>query len=135
MRQAFCKCQNRRSTSKYEFLVEFGFDIRLAHSWTSGGANVKSTPLASVSVPAAQMRPRRAAFPPIEEGAGNAGCAARTHGPVYKIKSTRASVTTGRAVQPAFPARWCYGFLRALPGDRAFCHRPQYNANEVTALM
>ena len=21
---------------------------------------------------------------------------------------------------PAFPARWCYGFLRALPGDRAF---------------
>jgi len=24
---------------------------------------------------------------------------------------------------PAFPARWCYGLLRSLPGDRAFCLR------------
>src|SRR6266436_10013488 len=24
---------------------------------------------------------------------------------------------------PAFPAQWFYGLLRALPGDRAFCHR------------
>jgi len=29
-------------------------------------------------------------------------------------------VTTGTPKQPAFPARWFYGFLRALPGDRAF---------------
>jgi hypothetical protein len=29
-------------------------------------------------------------------------------------------VTTGEPNIPAFPARWCYGFLRALPGDRAF---------------
>jgi hypothetical protein len=29
-------------------------------------------------------------------------------------------VTTGSPEQPAFPAQWFYGLLRALPGDRAF---------------
>src|ERR1700726_1113905 len=29
----------------------------------------------------------------------------------------QAAVTTGRPDQPAFPARWCYGLYRALPGD------------------
>src|SRR5437660_10170437 len=24
---------------------------------------------------------------------------------------------------PAFPAQWLYGLLRALPGERLFCHR------------
>jgi hypothetical protein len=33
-------------------------------------------------------------------------------------KRTRAYRFSGG--NPAFPARWCYGFLRALPGDRAF---------------
>src|SRR6202012_5597420 len=32
----------------------------------------------------------------------------------------RGVVTTGPPGHPAFPARWCYGLLRALPGDRAF---------------
>src|ERR1700743_429729 len=31
----------------------------------------------------------------------------------------RGVVTTGPPGHPAFPARWCYGLLRALPGDRA----------------
>src|ERR1700761_5576029 len=32
----------------------------------------------------------------------------------------RGVVTTGSPGHPAFPARWCYGLLRDLPGDRAF---------------
>src|SRR6201992_783843 len=33
---------------------------------------------------------------------------------------TRGVVTTGSPEHPAFPAQWCYGLLRDLPGDRAF---------------
>jgi hypothetical protein len=32
----------------------------------------------------------------------------------------QAAVTTGSAEHPAFPARWLYGFLRALPGAPGF---------------
>jgi hypothetical protein len=32
----------------------------------------------------------------------------------------QAAVTTGSAEHPAFPARWFYGFLRALPGAPGF---------------
>ena len=37
---------------------------------------------------------------------------------VQKVRA-RKQVTTGSPVEPAFPARWFYGLLRALPGDRA----------------
>src|SRR5579872_242112 len=72
-------------------------------------------------IPAAQNARVADQPPSANEGAGNAGCAARTHGPVYKSKKVHEpQVTTGQAATPAFPARWFYGFLRALPGDRAF---------------
>src|SRR5215207_9726567 len=29
----------------------------------------------------------------------------------------------GSGNTPAFPAQWLYGLLRALPGERLFCHR------------
>jgi hypothetical protein len=46
---------------------------------------------------------------------------ARSHPqPRVRKKQHTSSVTTGTPHQPAFPARWFYGFLRALPGDRAF---------------
>jgi len=48
------------------------------------------------------------------------GASASTHGPACKWKKHTSVVATGEAVSPAFPARWFYGFLRALPGDRAF---------------
>jgi len=35
-------------------------------------------------------------------------------------KQHTSRVTTVTPVHPAFPARWFYGFLRALLGDRAF---------------
>ena len=38
---------------------------------------------------------------------------------VRKVKA-RKQVTTGSPVDPAFPARWLYGFLRALPGEPGF---------------
>ena len=38
---------------------------------------------------------------------------------VQKVKA-RKQVTTGSPVDPAFPARWLYGFLRALPGEPGF---------------
>ena len=34
---------------------------------------------------------------------------------------TRAYRSSGE--HPAFPAQWLYGLLRALPGERLFCHR------------
>ena len=36
-----------------------------------------------------------------------------------RIDSTRVSHHRYAGSEPAFPARWFYGFLRALPGDRA----------------
>ena len=54
------------------------------------------------------------------EGAGKTGCALhpRSRAQLHKTKRTRAYRFSGSS--PAFPARWCYGLLRALPGDRAF---------------
>jgi hypothetical protein len=45
---------------------------------------------------------------------------ARTRSLACEKKQHTSSVTTGTPHQQAFPARWFYGFLRALPGDRAF---------------
>ena len=58
-------------------------------------------------------------FAPDEEGAGNAGCTDAPAALRAKSESTQASHHRS-PVDPAFPARWFYGFLRALPGDRAF---------------
>jgi hypothetical protein len=44
----------------------------------------------------------------------------RTRSLVCEKQKHTSVVTTGRPNIPAFPARWFYGFLRALPGDRAF---------------
>jgi hypothetical protein len=42
-----------------------------------------------------------------------------TRSPACKGRKHTGVVTTGSPGHPAFPARWFYGFLRALPGDRA----------------
>jgi hypothetical protein len=57
------------------------------------------------------------------EGAGKTGCALhpRSHVQDAQSKRTRAYRFSGNT--PAFPAQWFYGLLRALPGDRLFCHR------------
>ena len=39
--------------------------------------------------------------------------------PRVQVKKAHELVTTGSPNIPAFPARWFYGFLRALSGDRA----------------
>jgi len=57
--------------------------------------------------------------PPRSEGAGNAGCQAHPQPRMRKSKAYEL-VTTGQPNDPAFPAQWAYGFLRALSGDRAF---------------
>ena len=36
---------------------------------------------------------------------------------------------------PAFPAQWLYGLLRALPGERLFCHRRLREASPLSGLM
>jgi hypothetical protein len=53
------------------------------------------------------------------EGAGKAGCTPHPRSRVQKMckKRTRAYRFSGG--NPAFPAQWFYGLLRALPGDRA----------------
>jgi hypothetical protein len=54
------------------------------------------------------------------EGAGNAGCFAHPQPCVRKMKAHKLkSPQVGRNI-PTFPARWFYGFFRALLGDRAF---------------
>src|SRR5882757_8078522 len=56
--------------------------------------------------------------PLITEGAGNAGCALHRRSRVQNCKKrTRAYRFSGG--NPAFPAQWFYGVLRALPGDQA----------------
>src|SRR5258707_1087738 len=50
--------------------------------------------------------------------------------PRVRKKSTRVSPPQVRRIIPAFPARWCYGFLRALPGDRAFLSPSQATMRE-----
>jgi hypothetical protein len=37
-----------------------------------------------------------------------------------QLKKARKQVTTGTPSSPAFPARWCYGLFRALPGEPGF---------------
>jgi hypothetical protein len=50
----------------------------------------------------------------MEEGAGNAGC------PMHPWFRARKHESSHRftGFNPAFPAQWFYGFLRALLGDR-----------------
>ena len=50
------------------------------------------------------------------EGAGKAGRRLAPEGP--HATRTHAGLTTGDAGRPAFPAQWCYGLWRALPGER-----------------
>ena len=56
--------------------------------------------------------------PPDREGAGNAGC--WPHPRALRAKRnalSRTQATSGQPGQPALPAQWCYGLLRALPGE------------------
>src|SRR5579872_4288486 len=57
------------------------------------------------------------------EGAGKAGPPAQPAALRVKIENTQ--VSHHRSAGNARPSlrEWCYGFLRALPGDRALCHR------------
>ena len=52
-------------------------------------------------------------------GAGKTGCALHPRSRVPRCTSKNAHEHTGSPETPAFPAQWFYGFLRALPGDRA----------------
>ena len=42
-----------------------------------------------------------------------------------KIKKHASKSPRSHRKHPAFPARWFYGFFRALPGDRLSCHHPR----------
>ena len=61
--------------------------------------------------------------PSLREGAGKAG--RRMHPQPGGQKKTSPPVSPPRVQPdtPAFPAQWFDGFLRALPGERRFCHR------------
>jgi hypothetical protein len=58
--------------------------------------------------------------PPKEEGAGNAGCVSAPAALRAKIKSTQASHHRFAETFRHSPRNGFNGFLRALPGDRAF---------------
>jgi len=67
--------------------------------------------------------------PPQKQRAQGRPGARCTRGLVCKVrkqKRTRAYRFSGE--HPAFPAQWLYGLLRALPGERLFCHRRPWEA-------
>ena len=59
------------------------------------------------------------------EGAGKTGCALHPRSRVQSAQRTRTRAYRFSGEHPAFPAQWLYGLLRALPGERLFCHRRQ----------
>ena len=68
--------------------------------------------------------------PPQKQRAQGRPGARCTRGLVCKVrkqKRTRAYRFSGE--HPAFPAQWLYGLLRALPGERLFCHRRRSGMN------
>ena len=62
-----------------------------------------------------------------KKGAGNAGRQMRPQSRVQNKKAHEHSHHGHTGNRPAFPTRWFYGFLRALPGDRLSCHRRRRN--------
>src|SRR5258705_12678378 len=57
------------------------------------------------------------------EGAGKTGCLLHPRSRV-RFAQTKVHTSIQRSGNtPAFPAQWLYGLLRALPGERLFCHR------------
>jgi hypothetical protein len=59
----------------------------------------------------------------------------RTRSLVCENKKHTSKSTTGTPNIPAFPARWFYDFLRALPGDRAFLSPSPRNAEHCRELI
>ena len=57
------------------------------------------------------------------EGAGKTGCLLHPRSRVQMRTKKRTRAYRYRRSIPAFPAQWLYGLLRALPGERLFCHR------------
>src|SRR5881227_2472557 len=57
------------------------------------------------------------------EGAGNAGCALHPRSRVPKCVKMAHTSIQGSGNTPTSPAQWLYGLYRALPGERACCHR------------
>jgi hypothetical protein len=63
-------------------------------------------------------------LPPSSEakGAGKAGCTLHPRSRVQSAQKTHTSIQVQRR-HPGFPCAMGYGLLRALPGERLFCHR------------
>jgi hypothetical protein len=66
------------------------------------------------------------------EGAGKTGCALHPRSRVQKAKRTRTRAYRFSGSSPAFPAQWFYSLLRALPGDRLFCHHRRCDAFAIS---
>src|SRR5665647_1605792 len=64
------------------------------------------------------MRPRFASASPSFENRGRRESRMPIAPAVVRTKGARVDHRFNR-ITPAFPARWCYGLLRTLPGDRA----------------
>ena len=69
------------------------------------------------------------------EGAGNAGCAARTHGLVCEMKKHTSKFTTGTSHQPTFPARMVLTVSFVLsPAIGLRCHRHRRKLNSADLI-
>ena len=82
-------------------------------------SNFQTAPSTHASAPPATRSARVVHEPCAQEGVGNAGCSCTRSLACRKV--TRELVTTDTPETPGIPARNGFnGFLRALPGDRAF---------------
>jgi hypothetical protein len=93
--------------------MEGGGKFRFNFSNSVTDAHRRSRDAARVRDFASALAPSR------KEGAGKAGCALHPRSRATCTKK-RARAYRFSGGTPAFPARWFYGFLRALLGDRAF---------------
>src|SRR5258708_1745911 len=94
------------------------------------GSPSQNTNLRGLAAPCARVLIRFTLENKRAQGKPGARCTRGLVCKMHKEMRTRAYRFSGGI--PAFPARWCYGFLRALLGDRLSCHRRP--ADESTKL-
>src|SRR5437588_2306811 len=95
-------------------------------TWIASSLSLLAMTVDTVSRSRGALRPRLAInFPPSSklEGAGKTGCLLHPRSRVRFAQTKMHTSIQGSGSIPAFPAQWLYGLLRALPGERLFCHR------------
>ena len=101
--------------------VERSVSLRSTHPTTDAHSRSRGADSARGLLEILPLSKKRAQGRPGARCTRGLACQMRTQ------KRTRAYRFSGSI--PAFPAQWLYGLLRALPGERLFCHRRRARMN------